>query len=245
MRHPIRVVIVDDEPAITHTLSTFLAGHPDFYVVASCATVQDALIVIPATEPDLLLLDIAFPDGTAWDILRPLLPLSFRVIFITAFHEHAIKAIKVGALDYILKPVDELELSAALQKAQIDPPPAAQQITMATRHNGHTAPAQLLLRENHIYHLVNVADIMYLDATSGGLLLFHLQDGRQIPVHKTIRDYEDLLPAADFFRPHQSYLVNRRHVTQYHSAGHLILKNTHRVPVSVRKQDHIRDYLNG
>ena len=89
----IRVVIIDDEPAIRRDMQALLQQQPGFIVVGTCGSVAEARVLIPATQPDLLLLDISLGDGTGFDILQEAGPLSCKVIFITAHHDHAIKAI--------------------------------------------------------------------------------------------------------------------------------------------------------
>ncbi|MEO1257047.1 MAG: response regulator, partial [Bacteroidota bacterium] len=115
----IKAIIVEDESYIRKGLITLIESiNQDIIIVAECGTIKEAETVIAACKPNLVLLDINLPDGTAFDLLEKLKTISFQLIFITAYNEYALRALKAGALDYILKPVDPEELAEALQKVE-------------------------------------------------------------------------------------------------------------------------------
>src|SRR5687768_16913128 len=103
----VRVVIVEDQPTIRKDVQLLMEQQNGFVVVGTCGSVKEARTIIPATQPDLLLLDVSLEDGTGFDILQEHSSTTLKVIFLTAYPDHAIKAIKIGALDYLLKPVDK------------------------------------------------------------------------------------------------------------------------------------------
>jgi two-component system, LytTR family, response regulator len=246
----LRVLIIDDEPIIRKDLESLLKAHQDFIVVGACGSVAEARILIPATNPDLLLLDIQLTDGTGFDLLQSLDKISFHTIFITAFNQFAIKAIKYGALDYLLKPIDEDELKEALDKVRKNPKPAQQteeSLEVARSHMNAreiNVRSRIVLRSQYFLQVVAFDEIIYCQ-NDGGYTHFHLADKRKIVVSKSIKEYDELLPRQLFLRPHQSYLVNVNFIDRFHKEGYLILKGGEEIPVSTRKKEHVISFLTG
>lgn len=241
----IRVVIVDDEPAIRKDTQALMQQQPGFVVVGACGSVQEAKVIIPATQPDLLLLDIQLTDGTGFDILQDL-AIPCKVIFITAYHDHALKAIKYGALDYILKPLDEEELQTALDKVRKTEGAHPQQDQLAIARQSFqqgSLPNRIVLRSQQYLQVVPFEEIMYCQSDTG-YTTFFLTENRKIVVSKSIKEYEELLPSY-FMRPHQSYLVNHHFIDRYHKDGYLVLRNNAEIPVSTRRKDYVIEYLTG
>ncbi|WP_118974630.1 LytR/AlgR family response regulator transcription factor [Taibaiella koreensis] len=247
----LRVLIVDDEPIIRKDLESLLKPYTDFIVVGTCGSVVEAKILINATQPDLLLLDIQLSDGTGFDLLQSLEKISFHTVFITAFNEYAIKAIKYGALDYLLKPIDEPELKEALEKVKASRQEARdvkESLEVARAHLGNSENmanrSRIVLRSQYFLQVVAFDEIVYCQ-NDGGYTHFHLIDKRKIVVSKSIKEYDELLPRQLFLRPHQSYLVNVSFIDRFHKEGYLILKGGQEIPVSTRKKEHVISFLTG
>jgi two-component system LytT family response regulator len=128
---PLKLLIVEDQPAIRKDIQAMIRDEPGFIVAGTCGSVREARVLIPAIEPDLILLDVTLTDGTGFDILQYTDTHNYRVIFLTAHKEHAIRAIKFGALDYLLKPLDQEELVTALRKAKLSLPVQHKQLVVA------------------------------------------------------------------------------------------------------------------
>ena len=234
---PLRVIIVEDMIAIRKDIEDFLHQQPGFVVIGACGTVHDALVLIHNTKPDLLLLDISLPDGTGFDILEQL-PAQMKVIFLTAHHEFAIRAIRYGAIDYLLKPLDEKELSEALQRVISSQPLLQEQIAI-TLHSYRKNKIQdyIALRLQQFVQIVELKDIKYLQGDNG-YTTFFLNDGKKIVSTKNVKDYEELLSGTSFLRPHQSFLVNEIFIDRYHPKENLIyLKDGTQIPVAGRKKE--------
>ncbi len=246
----LRVLIVDDEPIIRKDLEMLLKARKDFIVVGTCGSVAEARVLIPATSPDLLLLDIQLTDGTGFDLLQSLESIQFNTIFITAFNQFAIKAIKYGALDYLLKPIDEAELEEALDKVRHNrqsDPQTKESLDVTRAHmnqNENGVRSRIVLRSQYFLQVVAFNEIIYCQ-NDGGYTHFHLADKRKIVVSKSIKEYDELLPHQLFLRPHQSYLVNVSFIDRFHKEGYLILKNGEEIPVSTRKKEHVISFLTG
>lgn len=244
----LRVLIIDDEPIIRKDLETLLKAHKDLIVIGSCGTLAEAKVLISATNPDLLLLDIQLTDGTGFDLLQSLPEVRFNTIFITAFDEFAIKAIKYGALDYLLKPIDDLELQEALDKVRRKQTSYQQEqksLNVARsymNHNENGVRSRIVLRSQYFMQIVAFDEIVYCQ-NDGGYTHFHLADKRKIVVSKSIKEYDELLPHHLFLRPHQSYLVNVNFIDRFHKEGYLVLKSGVEIPVSTRKKEHVIAFL--
>ena len=115
----LRTIIVDDEAPMRQTLESLLkVSCPNVKLVAKADGVKTGVAAIKKYHPDLVFLDIKMGDGTGFDLLKALDPVDFKVIFITAFDQFAVKAFKFSALDYILKPVDPDDLADVVNKAE-------------------------------------------------------------------------------------------------------------------------------
>lgn len=239
---PLRVIIIEDQIAIRKDIEDFLRQQPAFNVIGTCGSVHDAIILMHNTKPDLLLLDIGLSDGTGFDILEQL-PSQTKVIFLTAHQEYILRALRCGAIDYLLKPLDEKELREALQRALISQPVSQDQITIALQSFRNKVPGSISLRSGEFTKSVALKDIKYLRGDNGCTTVF-LNDGKKILTTKTVKYYEETLPGTSFLRPHQSYLINVFFIDRYHPKEYLLyLKDGTEIPVSFRKKEMIDLYF--
>ena len=241
---PLRVIIVEDMPGLREDMEASLQQYPEFTLIGSCGTVYEALVLIHATKPDLLLLDIQLPDGTGFDILEQMRPVRPKVIFLTAHQEYAIRAIRCGAIDYLLKPIDPNELRDALQRVTHAQPLLEEQITITLQSfRKNKLQDQLALCSQQFVQIVEVKDICYLQGDSGYTAVF-LNGGKKVVTSKILKYYQELLPDKYFLRVHQSYLVNEFYIDRYHKKGGLLyLKDSTEIPVSYRKKETIDRYF--
>lgn len=241
-----RVAIIEDEADIRADLTALVENHKGFSIVGSAGTIADARRLITETRPEIVLMDIQLGQQTAFDLLEGLDALPFFLIFITAYSQHAIRAIKFGALDYLLKPVNEQELSEALAKIdeqyRLTVSKAALGIAGAYWHSGNISPKEIVLRTQQEILPVQIADIIYCKS-NGSYTTFYVKGMKPVMVSKSIKVYEELLPENIFLRPHQSYLVNHAFIKGYHREGRIILKDGREIPVSVRRQRHVIGHL--
>ena len=241
---PLRVLIVEDQIAMQQDLEEFFQQQPGFTVVGATGSVTNARTLIHSEMPDLLLLDIQLPDGTGFDILEQMPPAQSKVIFLTAHQEFAIRAIRLGAIDYLLKPFDEQELKEALQKVISAEPLLRDQINIALRSlNKFMQQDQIALRSQDFVQIVELKDISYLQGDSGYTTVF-LKGGNKMVTIGILKDYEELLSGGSFLRTHKSYLVNKRYIHRYHhKEGYLYMKDGTQIPVSDRKKETIVTYF--
>lgn len=247
----IKAVIIDDEQHSIDTLQWKLKNYcSEVAVVAAFTDPVKALDFLRTAGIDLLFMDIEMPMLSGFEVLEELGEhASFDVIFITAYDSFGIKAIKFSALDYLLKPVQNKELVAAIQKhltkkGQIfsDIHRKALLNNVEAERTGKSGKIGLASKES--IEFVEPSEIIVCEASSNYTIV-HLQDGTQKVISKTLKDFEDMLLPFGFFRPHNSYLINLSMVNEYVKAdgGYLIMSNKLKIPVSKNKKEQLLSKL--
>ncbi|MBN9292653.1 MAG: response regulator transcription factor [Flavobacteriia bacterium] len=236
-----KLLIIDDEKRtremIAKMVDSFELGIECFPIGEN---VQSGLQAIQDIQPDLVFLDIQMPDGTGFDLLNSIDDRNFEVIFITAFEEYALKAIKFSALDYVLKPIDSDELRAALTKAlgAIDKKVDSEQLETLNFNMQNANRKKLVLKTHESVHVVDLENIIRCEADRN-YTSFFLKDGKKILVSKTLKEYETLLSGNQFFRVQQSHLINLNYVDRFDkkNGGSVVMKDGSEVPLSPAKKD--------
>ncbi len=243
----LRAIIIDDEAHMRQSLEKLVKDYcPNIKLVAKADGVETGFDAIKRHHPDLVLLDIQLKDGTGFDLLKKLEPIDFKVIFITAYDEYAIKAIKFSALDYLLKPVGAEDLKEAIDKAEkLVIKKLNTQLGVLEDDMRSGGNKKIILKTFENIYLVKVSDIIYCKAEDN-YTEFHLLDAVKILVSQTLKEYEEILSDFGFFRVHQSYLINLVHIKRFEKAegGSVILTDDHKVPVASRKKDQVLELLN-
>jgi two-component system LytT family response regulator len=180
------------------------------------------------------------PDGNGFDVLKSINQINFEVIFITAFQEYAIQAIKFSALDYILKPIDAEELRQSLSNAlnKLNEK-SDENVFQALHHNIQPQnKRKLVLKTQESNYVVDIDDIIRCESDKN-YTFFYLKSGKKILVSRTLKDYDILLSPFEFFRVQQSHLVNLNYVDRYdkHDGGSVIMKDGASIPLSPVKKD--------
>ncbi len=236
----LKSIIVDDEPKSRENLQIVLQDFvKNIAVEALCATVDEAVTAINNTKPDIVFLDIEMQQETGFDLLNKIHQIDFEVIFITAYADYAIKAIKFSAIDYLLKPIDIEELKSAVQRV-IQKREGRTSGRLQILRDNLTAPKEKLkigLPTAHGIVFTSIENILYCEASSNYTVLY-TSDGKEYVASKTLKEYEDLLIEYNFFRIHHSYLVNIGAIKKYvkGDGGHVILTNEVSLDVSKRKK---------
>ena len=249
----IRTVLIDDETRLLSSLQTMLKRNcPQLDVVAVCRSADEALIKIKESDPELVFLDIAMPVKDGFALLNEIGDIRFRIIFVSAHDEYSLRAFKFSAVDYLLKPVDEDELMAAVKKAEqtILQEQTLQKSIQALMHNlkpqTNTQEKKLCLATLTGFHVVSLSDIVYCEA-EGPYTNFYLLNNKKICVSRPLVDYELLLSDEDFLRVHKSFLINLHHTREYRrgEGGVVILSNDAEIYVSRRKKDIFLEKVKG
>lgn len=245
----ITAVIIEDEEQLRETNRLYLQRNfADIKVVGEAASVTDAIEVISETNPQLVLLDIELADGNCFQVLQKCKPYSFKPIFITAYNQYAIKAIKFSAIDYILKPVNEFEFCNAVQLAINhlgSDKDTIQTDNFQDHYNNSPGTKKMVLRTTEALHIFSITDILYCKSDNS-YTTFFISNGEKIMVSKSIKEYDDLLSGFQFIRPHQSYLVNMEAISRIDKSdgGFIVMKDGKEIPISSRRKQLIIDKMN-
>lgn len=240
----IRTILVDDETRLLESLKHTVARYcPQLEVVAACNDPDEAIQEIKDKDPDLVIMDISMPRKNAFDLLNELYPVSFHIIFVTAHHEYSLQAFKYSAVDYLLKPLDETELIAAVTKAEkkIKEKSSGDSFRALLHNlNPHTGTHQkkICLTTLTGFRVISASEIVY-GAAEGSYTNFILTDKTKICVSKPIIEFEHMLDENEFLRVHKSFIVNLQHIKEYKrgDGGILIMDNNDEIDVSRRKKD--------
>ena len=239
----IKTIIIDDEVKARETIANMLQTYcSDIEVIGMAGSVKEGVKVLAKKKPDLVFLDIKMGDGTGFDLLRKLKEVNFMLIFITAFEEFAIRAIKFSALDYILKPLDPDELVNAVEKAKFTIEKENVSMRLEALYENldvlNSNSKKIVLKTTSSVHIVNITDIIRCESEKNYTHFFTI-DQEKITVSKTLKEFNELLMDYSFYRVHQSHLVNMAHVRRYdkQDGGHLVMDDNSTVPVSFRKKE--------
>ncbi|XCF05158.1 LytTR family DNA-binding domain-containing protein [Tamlana crocina] len=233
-----KTIIVEDKPYIRKGLLNLLQlTDIKVEVVGECGSVKKAVVVARTCKPDLVFLDINLTDGNAFDFLEQTENLNFKVIFITAYEEYALKALKIGAVDYLLKPVDLEELEIALQKVKKIPLAKQKEQVKVVKQVFSGEKPKLILSLHDSFQVIDLSELLFCESDKG-YTTFYCVGSKKYIVSKTLKDFEEQLSTYSFVRPHQSYMVNLEYIDKYEKSGTIHLKNGKKIPVSARKKEH-------
>ena len=247
----IRTIIIDDEEGARESLHNILNRYfDDVEVVAKAPNIDEGEAQIQLHSPDLVFLDIEMPFGNAFDLLERFEDFDFDIIFITAYDQYAIQAIKFSALDYLLKPIDPDDLKAALDRyrARREQKHAnggeAYNALLQNLGNEKKVPTRVGIPESDGVRFVAIDDIVRCESDGNYTIIF-LKDKSKILSSKTLGDYETLFQPNDFFRIHRSHLVNMPHIKKYvkGEGGYVIMSDESEVEVARRKKNDFLEEL--
>ncbi|MDY8136714.1 LytTR family DNA-binding domain-containing protein [Aquimarina sp. 2201CG5-10] len=243
----IKAMVIDDEAYIRDKIKAKIEQYFNEYIeiIDEAGSVADAVKKIEEKKPDLLFLDIQLTDGTSFDLLEKIKNKNFDIIFVTGFDDHAIKAIKVGALDYILKPIDDTEFKEAVTKAIKNSKKEndlEKLVEISSEYFQGVQQKRIILKTLDNVYVVYEDDILYCKS-EGNYTTFYTLKTKNIVVSKPIKKVIDLLSEDIFIRCHQSYIVNKKQVSRYNKQGVLIIEPDIKVPVSSRRKDYVIDKI--
>ena len=238
----LRAILVDDELSSLQNLQSKLVEFcPDVEVVAAAQKPEDAILFIRQHKPDVIFLDIEMPRMNGFRMLDELGELDFEIIFTTAYNHYAVDAIRISAFDYLMKPVAIKELQNALER-------------LAKYRQTHTRDKLDVLRQslspnksqeekiaiptNEGLEFIPIKNILHIESSSNYSKIF-LTDGKNILVTKLLNDFEDILEPYNFFRVHNSHLINLAYIKKYirGEGGQVEMQNGDVIDVARRKKE--------
>ncbi len=240
----IKAIIIDDETHCIDRLAGLVNEHHAGLIDLQGAfqTAEEGLQAIRTLHPELVFLDIQIHDTTAFDLLRQMGEIDFDVIFTTAYDKYAVEAFRFSAIDYLLKPVaaDELEQAVGRLEKKIAKNETAQKLDALFHNikNMQGASRRIAVPVVNGLVFVQVSDIIRCESDSNYTTLF-LKDKQKLTVARTLREFEELLTSANFYRVHNSHLVNLAYIKNYQKGkgGLLTMIDNSQVEVSTRRKE--------
>ena len=234
-------LIVDDEKNGRENLAGLIRSHcPQIKVVAEAASVEQAISAIQEHQPQLIFLDIEMPGGNGFQLLEHFKDFPFEVIFVTAYDNYAIRAIRFSASDYILKPINLHELKAAIDKVseRIRNRSENERIRQLYLNTMHPANPKIGLPTGERVEFVEVKSIVRCQGESNYTHIY-FADRKPILTAKSLIEFEELLAEYGFVRVHKTHVVNLNHVTSFtkNDGGVLYLSNGDSVAISRRRKE--------
>lgn len=241
----IKAVLIEDEKNSRLVLKSILQAEcPNVQILGEAGTVEEGRTLIETRNPDLVFLDVQMPDGTGFDVIAAFPDPKFKVIFVTAYSQYAIKAFKYSAIDYVLKPIERSELVAAVNKIEEieSKDQYSEKVNTLVQNRKSFERIALTTTEGIIF--AKVKEIIRCEAESNYTTLF-LDDGRKLVVSKTLKDMDEMLSSSGFYRVHKSHLVNLEHVDQFINAegGYVQMADKSKVEVARRRKEEFLDIL--
>ena len=236
----LKAVLIDDDVSNLSAMSEKLNKHcPQVDIIATCENAREGINVIDSLHPDLVFLDIEMPVMNGFVMLQKLNYKDFELIFVTAYDHYAIKAIRFSALDYLVKPVDIDDLKLAVAKAEENKnkhTPGLQLEHLLECLQKKT-PRRIPIPTSEGLQFINLEDIVYLEASNNYTYIF-LSPIQKYLVSRTLKEFEELLPAENFVRIHHSHIINKFYIEKYirGEGGQVVMRNGTVLDVSKRKK---------
>lgn len=240
-------IIVDDEISNIENLTILLQKYcPAVSVAATATNAEQGLLLIREIKPALLFLDIQMPGKNGFDLLKEIATPDFEVIFVTAYDQYAIQAIKFSAIDYLLKPVNINELVNAVDRAIV----AAQK----KKHNERLENLILSINNKNQLRIAIISsketlflhpDTILFCKSDNNYTTFYLKTGQKHISSKPIFEYEEILSPHGFIRCHQSYLVNSIFIKSWIKADgdRLLMEGEHEIPVARNRKERVKEAI--
>jgi two-component system LytT family response regulator len=233
-------IIIDDEWKGRMALSQKLNDYcSDVRLIGEAENGEEGIKLIERLKPDIVFLDIEMPRMDGFDMLLRVPQKNFDVIFTTAYDQYAIKAIKYAAFDYLLKPIDIEELKIAVSKSNAQNRNTEKKLEVLDQNlRGKALLNKIAIPSIDGLLFFNITDIVHLEASNNYTSIYFINHPKLL-ASKTLKDFEDLLPADIFFRSHHSHLVNLNYIKRYikGDGGQIELQDGTYVDVARRKKD--------
>lgn len=240
----IKAIIIDDEKHAIVTLSYLIEKIEGIELIDSIQDSSKAKPIIEKLNPDIIFLDIEMPIMNGFELLSQFQEINFKVIFTTAYDQYAIKALKLNALDYLLKPIDSEELQEAIDKYKRNELfTSSEQIANLSRFNITQLAETLALSTQSGLIFIKIKDIMYFEA-EGSYTNIIMSNGNKHLISKSLSNFEEVLQDNPvFFRTHKSNLINLNFVKQYirGEGGELIMEDNRSITLSRAKKQEFLD----
>lgn len=232
----IRTIIVENDNVSLKILKNCISDNfKDFEIVGTADGTSQTEKLIFELDPDLVLFDIRINDGTAFDVLEKLGMFNFEIIFLTAYENYAVRAIKWNAVDYIVKPYKIDELIVAMHKAKV---------RILKKRDQQTDTNKIVLSNLEETIIVDPNDIIRCQADSNYCNVY-FSNGEKMILSKTLKTLEDILGNKNFIKTHYSHLVNKNFISKFirKTNSFIVLNNGDEIPVSRRRKNSVAEQI--
>lgn len=214
-KYNIKAIIVEDEENGRLVLIHLLEKHcPNVTIAGTATTVKEAIPLIIKETPDVVFLDIELPEGNGFTLFDHFPLNTFKTIFVTAYSQYALKALKLAAIDYLLKPIDPDELIIAVGKLDDKQSKENADKLQGLLHNFNSNLSKIALPTQEGLTFVDMNNLIRCEA-EGNYTHFHLVNGEKILISKTLAYFEDVLDEGIFFRSNRTTLVNMNFISKF------------------------------
>jgi two-component system, LytTR family, response regulator len=237
----IRTLIIDDEQHCITRMSGLLGEHCKgaVHLMDAFQSVEEGITGIKKLQPDLVFLDVQIHDKTGFDLLKQLGEINFEIIFTTAFEKYALQAFKFSAIDYLLKPVDADDLKHAVEKLKqkFSKTDTTAKLEVLFNNMQNTSKRICVPVINGLVFL-QVNDIIRCESDVNYTTIF-LKDKQKLMVAKTLKEFEEMLTDYNFFRVHNSHLINLSYIKNYvkGKGGYIVMSDGSEIEVSTRRKE--------
>ncbi len=243
----VKILIIDDENAAGNILKILIEKHITVATeIKYCSNAKDALELLKTFTPSLVMLDIEMPGINGFDFLNLATENEFDVIFTTAYDQYAIKAIRFSALDYLLKPIEVLDLKNAINRHIIKQQNQDQQLLvsnlLSNLQQKDPKNFKLALSTLEGVFFFEPEEILYCEGENN-YTRFTFIKHKPMLVSKTLGEYEDLLSDHGFLRIHKSYMVNAKYVSKVDREGSVMMNDGKHLVISKRRKEMVMSRL--
>ncbi len=241
----LRAVIVDDEPKAIQGLTWELSNFKnDLEVIQTFNEAEKAIEYINTHSFDCLFLDIEMPTMDGFQLLKKIEKKDFAVVITTAYNEYAIKALKHQAIDYLLKPIDSDDLGETLERIKahhLNNSSSSKFDQILSSFNKKFNKRKITISTDGKLIFLEESEILFVES-DGNYCSIHTTNNKKIVITKKLKEVNLLLPEDDFFRIHNSYIINLNKIKEFLKAdGYVVLENYHKIPVSRQKKSDFLD----
>lgn len=240
-------VIIDDEKKLRDVLRFKLEKTcPHINVVAEAENMQEGIDVITSFNPQIVFLDIAMPKGTGFDMLKSFKEINFEVIFVTGYNDYALEALRISAVDYLLKPVMNEDLIRAVDKAceRIAHRKMIESYELLQHNIAHQGEqvSRVSIPGVNTYDVTEISEIIRCEGEQKYTRVY-LSDGRELLSSYNIGVFKQMFEAYEFYSTHKSHLINIHHIHKYRTEGMVIMSDGSEVPVARRKKEEFKEHV--
>ena len=246
----LKAILIDDELNSLQNLQQKLEGFcPDVTIVATSQKPEEGLLLIRQHQPDVVFLDIEMPRMSGFRMLEELGEYDFDIVFTTAYNHYSIDAIRISAFDYLVKPIGIEDLQHAVERLSISRNKQTKEkidILKKSLSDNRTQEDKIAISTSEGIEFIPIKNILHIESKSNYSKIY-LPENKSITVTKILKDFEEMLLPYNFYRVHNSHLINLNYIKKYvrSEGGHVILQDGTAIDISRRKKEEFLKMIGG